>query len=106
MHDTAQPLTVLAASGDARAHRMRARFRLAILAAWIAVLPVLLYDVWIVDPLHDALAMVLNVAIWLVFTAEVIACAAVSVDPWGWLRRHPIELAIALATPPILLATG
>jgi voltage-gated potassium channel len=46
-----------------------------------------------------------NWVIWLVFAAEVSAMLAVVPSRLNWLRRHPVDLAIVLLTPPFLPAS-
>jgi voltage-gated potassium channel len=47
-------------------------------------------------------ARVLNWVTWLAFLAELVIMLAVVPDRRGWLRRHPLEVAIVLLTPPVL----
>jgi voltage-gated potassium channel len=47
-------------------------------------------------------ALALNWTIWVVFLAEI--AVMVRVAGRGWLREHPLELAIVILTPPFLPA--
>jgi hypothetical protein len=49
--------------------------------------------------------MVANWTIWLVYLAEVVAMLRVVDKRWEWLRRHPLEVAIVVLTPPFLPAS-
>src|SRR5215218_3081454 len=53
----------------------------------------------------DAIAVALNWAIWLAFVAEVVIMLRVVPDRGGWLRDHPLDLAIVVLTPPFLPAS-
>lgn len=47
-------------------------------------------------------AVVLNWVIWVAFLAELLVMLAVVEDRVAWLRRHPLDVAIVVLTPPIL----
>jgi voltage-gated potassium channel len=38
--------------------------------------------------------------IWLVFLAEMVIMLAVVPDRWRWVRKHPLDVAIVVLTPP------
>ena len=50
-------------------------------------------------------ADVLNWAIWLAFVFEAVVMLRVVPDKKVWLRKHPLEVAIVLVTPPFLPAS-
>jgi hypothetical protein len=51
------------------------------------------------------LAGIVNWVIWIVFAAELAAMLVVVPDRRAWLRRHPLEVAIVVLTPPFLPAS-
>jgi voltage-gated potassium channel len=51
------------------------------------------------------LAAVANWLIWSLFLAEVVVMLAVVPDRGRWLRKHPLEIAIVVLTPPFLPAS-
>jgi voltage-gated potassium channel len=49
-------------------------------------------------------AEIINWATWSVFFAELVVALAVSRNRRTWLRRHPLEIAVVVLTPPFLPA--
>lgn len=49
--------------------------------------------------------LVLNWAIWIVFALELVTMLAVVSNRWRWLRKHPLEVAVVLLTPPVMPAS-
>jgi voltage-gated potassium channel len=87
---------------DERSERIAKRFELPVLIAALLVIPVIVVEQsdW-GDP-WKTLAVIVNWLIWLVFLAEVVTLIAVVPKKMVWLRRHPLELAIVVLTPPFL----
>ena len=75
------------------------------LIAALLVIPVLAVEQSDAGEPWRTVAGVLNWAIWIAFTAEAVVMLAVVRDRWGWLRAHPLEVAVVLLTPPILPAS-
>jgi hypothetical protein len=46
-----------------------------------------------------------ELADWLLFALELVVMVVVVRDRWQWLRRHPLEVAIVVLTPPFLPAS-
>jgi voltage-gated potassium channel len=53
----------------------------------------------------EAIAIVANWLIWLLFLAEVATMLAVVPSRRAWLRSHVLDVAIVVLTPPVLPAT-
>jgi voltage-gated potassium channel len=87
---------------DERSDRIAKRFELPVLIAALLVIPVIVIEQsgW-GEPWKTA-AVLVNWLIWLVFLAEFVTLLAVVPNRSAWLRRHPLELAIVLLTPPFL----
>jgi voltage-gated potassium channel len=49
----------------------------------------------------DAIGFLGDVAIWLVFTAELVSMLMVVPNRWKYLRTHPLDVAIVVLTPPV-----
>jgi voltage-gated potassium channel len=47
-------------------------------------------------------ALVIDWIVWSAFALELIVMIAVTPDRSGWLRQHPLEVAIVVLTPPFL----
>jgi voltage-gated potassium channel len=89
---------------DARSERIAKRFEVPVLVAAALVIPAIVVENVAGEP-WDTLALALNWLIWSVFAAEVVVMEAVVPGKVGWLRKHPIELAIVALTPPFLPAS-
>ena len=106
MDEVAVPLPTTGQRGEERADRWERRFEWPVLTAALLVVPVVVLE-------HSAaangglraLANAVNWLIWLVFAFEFIALLAVTPARADWLRRHPLETAIVLLTPPFLPAS-
>jgi voltage-gated potassium channel len=90
---------------DARSERIAKRFELPVLVAALLVIPVIAIEQSATGDHWKTLAGILNWLIWLVFLAELLAMLAVVPKRWEWLRRHPLEVAIVVLTPPFLPAS-
>jgi voltage-gated potassium channel len=90
---------------DERSERIAKRLELPVLVAALLVSPVIVIEQSNVSEGWKTLAGVLNWLIWLVFLAELLTLLTVVPNRWGWLRRHPLEVAIVVLTPPFLPAT-
>jgi voltage-gated potassium channel len=90
---------------DERAQAIQRRFRRPVFAAALLVIPVIVIEQSNVEQPWDAIASVANWLIWLVFAAEMVTMLVVSQNPWAWIRKHPIDVAIVVLTPPFLPAS-
>jgi voltage-gated potassium channel len=91
---------------DERAQRIEDRFQWPVIVAALLVIPVIAVEQspQVGEPWTSG-SIVANWVIWLVFAAEVVVMLAVVPDRWGWLKQHPLEVAIVLLTPPFMPAT-
>jgi voltage-gated potassium channel len=95
----------MAGASQERAARVQHAFELPVFVAALLVIPVLVLQESSVGRPWDTIAYALDWAIWLVFAVEIVVMLSVVPDPWQWLRDHPLELVVVIATPPILPAT-
>jgi voltage-gated potassium channel len=85
--------------------RMAKRFQIPTLLAALLVIPVVVIEeLNVAEPWRTA-GVIANWTIWLVFLAEVVAMLRVVDNQWQWIRRHPLEIAIVVLTPPFLPAS-
>jgi voltage-gated potassium channel len=90
---------------DDRAARMARRFEIPALVAALLVIPVIVIEESEPGAPWSTVASVANWLIWLVFAAELVAMLAVVPSRKAWLRRHPLEVAVVLLTPPFAPAS-
>lgn len=74
------------------------------LGAALLTVPVIVLEEIAIREAGRDLALALNWAIWVAFTAELIAMLVLVEDRWRYLRTHPVEVAIVVLTPPFLPA--
>jgi voltage-gated potassium channel len=72
------------------------------LVAALLVIPVLGIEESGAGEPWRAVANVLNWTIWAAFAVEAAVMLAVVPQRWRWIRRHPLEVAIVILTPPFL----
>lgn len=87
---------------DERSRRVEKRLEWPMLIVTLLVVPTLVLEESHVSHALKTTAAVVNVAIWLAFVAEVVIMLRVVPDRRAWLRKHPLELAIVILTPPFL----
>jgi len=87
---------------DERSARIAKRFDLPILVAALLVVPTVAVEQSHLGGSWRSAAAVANWAIWLAFATEVVVMLSVVPHRWRWLREHPIEVFIVLATPPFV----
>ena len=83
--------------------RLARVFELPVIVAALLVIPVVVIESS--SSLHEpwtTLAAYLNWVIWLVLVAELVASLIVTPDRMRWVRKHPLEVAIVVLTPPLL----
>lgn len=90
---------------DERSERVARRFEVPVLIAAALVIPVMVIEQSDWSDFWKTVAASLNWVIWLVFLAEIVTLLAVVPRRGEWLRRHPLELAIVVLTPPFLPAS-
>jgi voltage-gated potassium channel len=87
---------------DERSREIERRIELPLLAFALLTIPAIALDSPDVAEPWETVGIALNWAIWLAFVAEVVIMLSVVPDRRGWLRDHPLDLAIVLLTPPLL----
>jgi voltage-gated potassium channel len=90
---------------DERAARMARRFEVPVLMAALLVIPVIVIEESEPGAPWSTIAAVANWLIWLVFAAELVAMVMVVPSRKAWLRRHPLEVAVVVLTPPFAPAS-
>ncbi|MBA2569509.1 MAG: two pore domain potassium channel family protein [Actinobacteria bacterium] len=89
---------------DERSRRVERAFEWPILIAALLVIPVVAIEQSDLGDPWRFLAAVANWVIWIAFATELIVMLVVVPDKWEWLRRHPLEVAVVVLTPPFLPA--
>jgi voltage-gated potassium channel len=87
---------------DERSERIARRFDVPMLVAALLVVPVIAVEQSSLGEPWRALASVLNWTIWIAFASEVVVMVAVVPEKWRWIRAHPLEVFIVVATPPFI----
>ena len=87
---------------DERSERIARRFDMPMLVAALLVVPVVAVEQSSLSEPWTTFASVLNWAIWIAFASEVVVMLAVVPDKWRWVRTHPLEVFIVIATPPFI----
>jgi voltage-gated potassium channel len=87
---------------DERAERIQARFEWPMVIAAVLVIPV----IWIEaaepgEPL-ESIGAVLNWLTWGAFLTELVVMVYVCPRPTEWLRRHPLDAAVVVLSPPFI----
>lgn len=70
--------------------------------ASVLVIPAIVLQEAAVGDTWKTVGDVLNWGSWLVFAADIVIMMAVVPDRRGWLRSHPLDLAITVLTPPVV----
>jgi len=73
-----------------------------LIVASLLVIPAVVLTARDYGPGWSLVGSVLNWVTWLAFAAEVVIMLAVVDDRRRWMRDHPLELAVAVLSPPIL----
>jgi hypothetical protein len=79
---------------DARSERMEGRFQWPVLIAALLVVPVIALEESSLGEPWDALASTGNWAIWLTFSAELVAMLVAVQNRWRWIPEHPIDVLV------------
>lgn len=85
---------------DERSERLQRRFEVAVLVAALMVIPVIAVEEIKPGQPWEDLAQVVNWATWLTFLAEIVVMLSVVPDRRAWCRRHVVDIAIVVLTPP------
>jgi voltage-gated potassium channel len=88
---------------DERSIRVADRLEVPLLVAALLTVPTTIVEESHLRHPWPQIATYLNWLIWLTFLAEVLVMLAVVPSRKAWLRKHPLELAIVILTPPALL---
>jgi voltage-gated potassium channel len=94
-----------AEQGGERAAVFARRFAAPMFVAALLVIPSIVIDVSRVGRTWKAVGTALNWVVWVAFFVELVTMLAVTRDRATWLRRHPLEVAIVIFTPPFLPAS-
>ena len=90
---------------DKRVARFERAFELPMFVAALLVVPVVVIENSSVPGGWRTFAGVLNWTIWSAFAIELVVMVAVAPSRGAWLRKHPLETAIVVLTPPFLPAS-
>ena len=85
---------------DARSERVAQRFEVPMLVAAALVVPALVLEGASWGEPWPTVGRALNWAIWIAFLVELVVMLAVVPDRRRWARRHPLEIAVVVLTPP------
>jgi voltage-gated potassium channel len=88
---------------DERSTRIAKRLEPVVLIAAVLTIPTTIVEESHIGQPWSQIATGLNWGIWALFFAEIVIMLAVVPSKWGWLRHHPLEVAIVVLTPPALL---
>jgi voltage-gated potassium channel len=90
---------------DERARRVEQRLQWPVFIAALLVIPVIVIEETDVGSVWKTLGEILNWLTWVVFAFELVAMLVVVPSKKAWLRKHPLEVAIVVLTPPFLPAS-
>ena len=87
---------------DERSDLIANRFQRPLLVAAVLTIPVTILQLLPAGDPWRTIANLVNWAIWLAFLAEAVVMLGVVPSRREWLRKHPLEVAIIVLTPPFL----
>jgi voltage-gated potassium channel len=87
---------------DERSRRIEQRFEWPMVIAALLVIPLLVIEEGDFGEPWDTIGVILNWGTWLAFLVEAVVMVAVTPHPWEWVKRHPIDAAVVILTPPFL----
>lgn len=87
---------------DEQSERIAKQFEKPLILAAVLTIPVTILQLLPPPDPWRTIADVLNWMIWLAFFAELVVMLAVVPSKWGWMRGHPVDVAIVALTPPVL----
>src|SRR3954471_8839878 len=79
-----------------------AAFEKPVLIAALLVIPTIIIEQSSPNATFSTVAGVLNWLIWIVFAVEAITLFSIAPDKKQWIRKHPLEIAVALLSSPIM----
>jgi voltage-gated potassium channel len=85
---------------DERSQRIQRRLEWPVVVAALLTIPLLVIEESNSGDPWQGLATALNWASWSVFFLEVVVMLWVVPRRWEWIKSHPIDLAVAVLTPP------
>jgi voltage-gated potassium channel len=85
---------------EARAQRIQDRFEWPVVCAALLTVPILVIQESDLAMPWPEVARVLNWVTWSIFLLEAVVMLAVVPDRWRWLKRHLIDVAVVVITPP------
>lgn len=88
------------ATADPRAAAWEARFRVPVLTAALAVLPLVALSLTHPHGAWQTIEVAGHLAIWLTFAVEIVVMLAVVADRRAWMRGHRLELLVVVASSP------
>jgi voltage-gated potassium channel len=89
---------------DQRSRNWERRFEIPVAIAALATIPLLVFERRHLAPSGGTLLRVADWLVWAVFALEAVTLAAVAPSRPGWLKSHPLEVAIVVLTVPVIPA--
>jgi len=89
---------------DERSLKWERRFEWPMVIAALLVIPLLVIEESDFGQPWDTVGVILDWGTWLAFATEAVVMVAVTPRPFEWIRRHPIDVAVVLLTPPFFPA--
>jgi voltage-gated potassium channel len=83
-----------------RAERIQNRFEWPVVIAALLTIPIIVIQESDLGGAWDGVATLLNWVTWSVFAAEVLVMLTIVSDRRAWLRRHWVDVAVTVLTPP------
>jgi voltage-gated potassium channel len=87
---------------DERSLRWERRFEWPMVIAAVLVIPLLVIEESNFGEPWSSVGGVLNYGTWIAFATEFAVMVAVTPKPMEWVKRHPIDVAVVILTPPFL----
>jgi hypothetical protein len=90
---------------DERSERIEAKFEWPMVIAALLVIPVIWIEAAAPGEPLEAIGAVLNWLTWGAFLTELVVMVCVCPRPTEWLRRHPLDAAVVVLSPPFILGS-
>jgi voltage-gated potassium channel len=87
---------------DERTKRIQRMLDWPIVIAAALVIPILILEESDLGQPWDTIALISNWSVWTAFAVELIVMLVVVPKKREWLRKHPLEVAVVVLTPPFL----
>lgn len=78
------------------------RLELPVMVAVLTAFPALVLHTLHLDGIWGLLVNLLNLAVWLVFLAEMVIMLRIAPDRRSWMRSNKLDIALVVLTPPFL----